>query len=175
MKMDGISHESERAYESSSVKGLVIRQAESPSQIAQVRELFLEYAQSLGFSLCFQGFDQELAELPGDYAPPDGRLLLAEYEGQVAGCVALHKLEAGVGEMKRLYLRGAFRGKGWGRVLAERILDEARRAGYSKLRLDTVEPVMKDAVAMYRRLGFREIGPYRENPIAGALYMEMEL
>lgn len=175
MKMDGISHESERAYESSSVKGLMIRQAESPSQIAQVRELFLEYAQSLGFSLCFQGFDQELAELPGDYAPPDGRLLLAEYEGQVAGCVALHKLEAGVGEMKRLYLRGAFRGKGWGRVLAERILDEARRTGYSKLRLDTVEPVMKDAVAMYRRLGFREIGPYRENPIAGALYMEMEL
>jgi putative acetyltransferase len=175
MKMDGISHASERAYESSSVKGLVIRQAESPSQIAQVRELFLEYAQSLGFSLCFQGFDQELAELPGDYAPPDGRLLLAEYEGQVAGCVALHKLEAGVGEMKRLYLRGAFRGKGWGRVLAERILDEARRTGYSKLRLDTVEPVMKDAVAMYRRLGFREIGPYRENPIAGALYMEMEL
>jgi GNAT superfamily N-acetyltransferase len=153
----------------------MIRQAESPSQIAQVRELFLEYAQSLGFSLCFQGFDQELAELPGDYAPPDGRLLLAEYEGQVAGCVALHKLEAGVGEMKRLYLRGAFRGKGWGRVLAERILDEARRTGYSKLRLDTVEPVMKDAVAMYRRLGFREIGPYRENPIAGALYMEMEL
>ena len=94
------------------MSGLTIVAAASPEQIAQVRELFLEYAGSLGFSLCFQSFDQELAGLPGDYAPPQGRLLLAEYEGQLAGCVALRKLEDGICEMKRLYLRPAFRGKG---------------------------------------------------------------
>ena len=150
-------------------------QVESPAQIAQARELFLEYGQSLGFSLCFQNFDKELAGLPGDYAPPDGRLLLAEYEGQLAGCVALHKLETGICEMKRLYLRPPFRGKGLGRALTERIVAEARQIGYRRIRLDTVEPVMKDAVAMYRRIGFKEIPPYRPNPIAGAMYMELEL
>ncbi len=164
----------------SALKGLSLAQAESAAQIAQARELFLEYAQSLGFSLCFQNFDQELAGLPGDYAPPDGRLLLAEYEGQLAGCVALHKLtlqnvDDGICEMKRLYLRPQFRGKGLGRILAERVIAEARQIGYRRMRLDTVEPVMKDAVAMYRRFGFREIAPYRTNPIAGALYMELEL
>jgi putative acetyltransferase len=152
-----------------------IYQAESAVQIEQIRELFLEYAKSLGFSLCFQGFDQELAGLPGDYAPPEGRLLLSEYDGQVAGCGALHKAGDGIGEMKRLYLRPAFRGKGLGRVLAERILQEARSIGYAKLRLDTVEPVMKDAVAMYRRMGFREIEAYRVNPMEGTLYMELDL
>jgi len=159
----------------STTNPVAITQTESPAQITQIRELFLEYAQSLGFSLCFQSFDQELAGLPGDYAPPDGRLLLMEYEGQPAGCVALHKLEAGICEMKRLYVRPAFRGKGLGRVLAERILIDARAIGYHRLRLDTVEPVMKNAVAMYRLLGFREIAPYRANPIAGALYMELDL
>ena len=159
----------------STTNPVAITQAQSPAQITQVRELFLEYAQSLGFSLCFQSFDQELAGLPGDYAPPDGRLLLMEYEGQPAGCVALHKLEAGICEMKRLYVRPAFRGKGLGRILAESILNEARAIGYDRLRLDTVEPVMKNAVAMYRLLGFREIAPYRANPIAGALYMELDL
>ena len=159
----------------SAVKGLSFFQAESAAQIAQARELFLEYAQSLGFSLCFQNFDQELAGLPGDYAPPEGRLLLVEWEGQLAGCVALHQFEPGICEMKRLYLRLLFRGKGLGRVLAERIMAEARQAGYRRMRLDTVEPVMKDAVAMYRRLGFKEVAPYRTNPIAGAMYMELEL
>ena len=154
---------------------LTIAQAQSTAQIAQVRELFLEYAKSLGFSLCFQSFDQELAGLPGDYAPPDGRLLLAEYAGQVAGCIALHPLEPGTCEMKRLYLRPAFRGKGLGRKLTERILHEARSIGYRRLRLDTVEPVMKDAVAMYRKLGFREIAPYRANPMEGTLYLELTL
>jgi putative acetyltransferase len=154
---------------------VTIVQAESRLQLAQVRELFLEYAESLGFSLCFQGFDKELAELPGDYAPPQGRLLLAEHAGAVAGCGALHKLDTEVCEMKRLYLRPEFRGKGLGRMLCDRILSEARQIGYRRLRLDTVEPVMKDAVAMYRRLGFREISAYRENPIPGALYMEVEL
>jgi len=152
-----------------------ITPAESLAQIARIRELFLEYAKSLGFSLCFQGFDEELAKLPGDYAPPEGRLFLAEYDGQVAGCAALHKSEPQVGEMKRLYLRPAFRGKGLGRVLAEKIIAEARAIGYCKLRLDTVEPAMKDAVAMYRRMGFREVAPYRANPMAGTLYMELDL
>jgi putative acetyltransferase len=160
---------------SSVVKAFSFTQVEMPTQIAQARELFLEYAQSLGFSLCFQNFDKELAELPGHYAPPDGRLLLAEFEGQLAGCVALHNLEPGICEMKRLYLRPQFRGKGLGRVLADRIIAEARQIGYRRMRLDTVEPVMKDAVAMYRKIGFRRIAPYRTNPIAGAMYMELQL
>jgi GNAT superfamily N-acetyltransferase len=170
--------QSEKSFDSSvsSVfKVLTFAQAESPAQLAQARELFLEYAQSLGFSLCFQNFDKELTELPGDYAPPEGRLLLVEYEGQLAACVALHKLDSSVCEMKRLYLRPQFRGKGVGRALAERIIAEARQIGYRRMRLDTVEPIMKDAVAMYRKLGFRDIAPYRPNPMAGAMYMELEL
>jgi putative acetyltransferase len=176
--MDSVRKESDSPPVSSVspvVPGFVIMPAESPVQIAQVRELFLEYAQSLGFSLCFQGFDQELAGLPGDYAPPDGRLLLAEYQGQLAGCVALHKLQAGICEMKRLYVRPAFRGQGLGRLLAERIVNEARTIGYVRLCLDTVAPVMQNAVALYRLLGFHEIAPYRANPIPGALYMELDL
>jgi putative acetyltransferase len=157
------------------VQDLSITQATSADDIEVVRQLFLEYANSLGFSLCFQGFDKELAELPGKYAPPDGRLLLASSGGNVAGCGALHKLEPGICEMKRLYLRPEFRGKGLGRTLAQRVIGEARAMGYTRMRLDTVEPMMKDAVAMYRRLGFREIAPYCNNPIAGALYMELEL
>ncbi|MGA2857140.1 MAG: GNAT family N-acetyltransferase [Candidatus Sulfotelmatobacter sp.] len=160
---------------SSALKGLSITQAQTPPQIAQARELFLEYAKSLGFSLCFQNFEQELAGLPGDYAPPEGRLLLAEYDGQLAGCAALHKINDSICEMKRLYLRPQFRGKGLGRALAERIIAEARQIDYRHMRLDTVEPVMKDAVGMYRKIGFKEIAPYRPNPIAGALYMELEL
>jgi putative acetyltransferase len=179
------------SFAPSVVKGIMFIQASSPAHIAQARELFLEYEKSLGFSLCFQNFDQELAGLPGDYAPPAGRLLLAEYDGQLAGCVALHKLatkgssEAASEvykedasefcEMKRLYLRPQFRGKGLGRVLADRIIAEARAIGYKRMRLDTVEPVMKDAVVMYRRLGFQEIAPYCSNPMPGALYMELEL
>jgi putative acetyltransferase len=160
---------------SSVVRGLLLVQAESPAQLAQARELFLEYARSLGFSLCFQNFDQELAGLPGGYAPPEGRLLIAEYDGQVVGCVALHKLEPGICEMKRLYLRPTVRGKGLGRILAERIIAEARQIGYHRMRLDTVEPVMKDAVAMYRKLGFTEIAPYCPNPMSGVIYMELQL
>src|SRR5215469_4814803 len=157
------------------VKDFSFAQTESAAQISQARGLFLEYAQSLGFSLCFQNFDKELANLPGDYAPPDGRLLLVEYQNQLAGCVALHKLSTDTCEMKRLYLRSQFRGKRLGRVLADRILWEARQIGYQRMRLDTVEPVMKDAVAMYRKLGFKEIPAYRPNPNAGTLYMELEL
>lgn len=149
--------------------------AETPDHIAQARALFLEYAQSLGFSLCFQSFDQELASLPGEYAPPEGRLLLATYDNLLAGCVALHKLEPGICEMKRLYLRPSFRGKKIGRALAERAIAEAREIGYARMRLDTIATTMADAVALYRALGFREISPYRENPIASALYMELDL
>jgi ribosomal protein S18 acetylase RimI-like enzyme len=156
-------------------EGLAVIQAEASTQIAQARELFLEYAQSLGFSLCFQNFDKELADLPGDYAPPDGRLLLAEYEGKVAGCVALHRLGDNICEMKRLYLRPEFRGKRLGRALAEFVIAEARSVGYHRMRLDTVEPSMGEAVAMYRKMGFQEIPPYRPNPIAGTIYMELKL
>jgi putative acetyltransferase len=157
------------------ISGITMAPVESPQEIASIRELFLEYAQSLGFSLCFQSFDQELADLPGDYAPPHGSLLLARHEKQPAGCVALHKLAPGICEMKRLYVRPQFRGNGLGRELAKKVIAEARQLGYKKLRLDTVEPVMNAAVTMYRQLGFREIPPYRQNPIEGALYMELQL
>jgi len=157
------------------VTDFVIFQAESSAHIAQARELFLEYAQSLNFNLCFQSFDKELASLPGDYAPPDGRLLLAEYDGRLAGCIALHRLDEDICEMKRLYLRPEFRGKGLGRALAETIISEAPLAGYKRMRLDTVEPVMKTAVEIYRKLGFKEIAPYRPNPVAGTIYLELEL
>jgi GNAT superfamily N-acetyltransferase len=155
--------------------GLTLVQAECPAHVAQARELFQEYAQSLGVNLCFQNFEQELAGLPGHYAPPDGRLLLAEYDGQLAGCVALHKWDDGICEMKRLYLRPSFRGKGLGRAIAEKIIADASSIGYQRMRLDTIGPLMKDAVEMYRKLGFREIAPYRPNPIAGAMYMELQL
>jgi len=168
--------QSEQGFSSAPpVEDFVLLQAITPAQIAQVRELFLEYAQSLGFSLCFQNFDQELAGLPGDYAPPGGRLLLAQFHGELAGCVALHKFDGEICEMKRLYLRPKFRGKKLGRVLAEAVIAEARQIGYRRMRLDTVGPVMQDAVAMYRKLGFREIAPYRANPMAGTLYLELTL
>jgi ribosomal protein S18 acetylase RimI-like enzyme len=153
----------------------LLGQAESLAEIGQARELFLEYAQSLGFSLCFQNFEQELAGLPGDYSPPDGRLLLANLAGELAGCVAIHKLSPEICEMKRLYVRPKFRGRRLGLTLANAIITEARNAGYRFMRLDTVEPVMKDAVALYRQLGFYEITPYRVNPMPGTLYMELQL
>jgi putative acetyltransferase len=150
-------------------------QAALPEHIEQTRALFLEYADSLGFSLCFQSFDEELKSLPGAYAAPSGRLLLAQYGNQAAGCVALRKLEANICEMKRLYVRPAYRGKGLGRILVEHVIAEARRIGYERMRLDTVASSMKDAVELYRRVGFKEIAPYRANPIEGALYMELLL
>ena len=154
---------------------IAIVQASTPEDIEQVRTLFLEYADSLGFSLCFQNFDQELRSLPGAYHLPSGRLLLAYDAEGVAGCVALRKLEDNICEMKRLYVRSAYRGKGIGKLLVDRVIAEARAIGYQRMRLDTVESVMKDAIALYRRIGFREIPAYCNNPIAGALYMELEL
>lgn len=149
--------------------------AGTPDEIADVRTLFNEYAESLGFSLCFQSFEVELAKLPWEYAPPSGRLLLARSGGIAAGCVAMHKLEEGTCEMKRLYVRPQFRGTGLGRRLAEEIIAQAREIGYQRMRLDTVVSVMGRAVELYRALGFREIAPYRENPIPSVLYMEVEL
>lgn len=143
--------------------------------VEEARKLFLEYAESLGFSLCFQSFDKEVAGLPGDYAPPQGRLLLVEHEGKIAGCAALHKLGDGVCEMKRLYVRPEFRGKALGRALAERVIREARALGYGRMRLDTIVGKMDSAIALYRELGFQEVPPYRENPIPGAIYMELKL
>lgn len=161
--------------EASALDRLEIMQASSAEQIACVRELFLEYANSLSFSLCFQSFESELAQLPGDYRPPEGRLLLATIGDAPAGCVALHKTAPEISEMKRLYVRPRFRGRGLGKILAQRVVAEARQIGYRKLRLDTVESMMQAAVALYRSLGFEEIAPYRPNPIEGALYMELQL
>ncbi len=156
---------------------IAVVQADTRSQIEQARALFLEYAGSLNFNLCFQSFDQELAGLPGEYAPPSGRLLLAEIGGKPAGCVALHALQGSreICEMKRLYVRPEFRGHQLGLRLVNEVIAAARGIGYKKMRLDTVGPVMQHAVALYRQLGFREIPPYRENPQPGTLYMELDL
>ena len=139
-----------------------------------VRPLFLEYAGSLSFDLDFQDFEGELAGLPGDYAPPGGALLLARVSGTPAGCVALRRIEAGTAELKRLYVRPGHRGLGLGRLLAEAAVEHARELGYQRLRLDTA-PEMAAAHELYRSLGFREIAAYRENPVAGARFLELDL
>ena len=151
-----------------------IIQAETKQQVEKTKELFIEYGKSLDFELCFQDFDIELAELPGFYSPPDGRLFLAEIDGEIAGCIALRKLEEDVCEMKRLYVKPRFRGNNIGRILVEKLIDEAKIIGYKKMRLDTV-PAMQIAQKLYKSIGFYEIKPYRQNPVPGAVYMELEL
>jgi len=142
--------------------------------IPQVRELFLEYAKSLDFKLCFQGFDEELANLPGEYGRPSGCILLAVQDHDVLGCVALRPWSSDIAEMKRLYVRPQFQGKGAGRLLGEAVVAAARDIGYRSLRLDTV-PSMAAAIHMYQSMGFYKIPPYRENPIEGTAYFEKTL
>jgi ribosomal protein S18 acetylase RimI-like enzyme len=150
-------------------------QVEHTEEIDDARVLFEEYASSLGIDLCFQNFDEELAGLPGDYAPPGGRLYLVVENDEVAGCVALRKIGAGICEMKRLYVRPAFRGTGLGRKLTERIIEDARAIGYERVRLDTLPGKMDQAIGLYRSLGFKNIPPYYDNPYDDVAYMELEL
>lgn len=151
-----------------------IEPAVEAADIETARKLFKEYEAWLGIDLGFQGFEDELAELPGGYAPPLGCLLIARVGGRVAGCVAMRCLGVDVCEMKRLFARPQFRGQGLGRALVERVVADAREIGYKKMRLDTL-PTMKEAIALYRSLGFVEIPPYRANPVEGTLYLELAL
>lgn len=147
----------------------------APVELPAVRALFLEYAESLGFSLCFQGFDREVADLPGAYAPPHGALLLVLRDGAPVGCGALRPLGAGTGELKRIYLRPAARGTGLGRRITEALLSRAASLGHRRVVLDTIVGKMDAAIALYRSLGFSEIAPYTENPVPGALFLGRDL
>lgn len=146
----------------------------SATEVAACRELFTEYQRGLGVSLCFQGFDAELAGLPGDYAPPRGRLVLALIAGRPAGCVALRPLSHRDAEMKRLYVRPAHRATGLGRALALHVIAEARSIGYEALKLDTL-PQMTAAQRLYEKLGFRDAAPYNDNPVSGVRFMALDL
>ena len=154
--------------------GFSLGEALDAQSIEACRELFREYEKGLGVSLCFQGFAQELATLPGAYARPRGRLLLARVAGMPAGCGALRPLADGEAEMKRLYVRPEFRGMGFGRMLAECVIDEARAIGYRAVKLDTL-PTMKEAWGMYASLGFVDAAPYNDNPVEGTRFMSLDL
>ncbi len=152
-----------------------IIQAETEQQIAEAKAIFREYETWLGMSLCFQGFEEELAGLPGKYAPPNGRLYLAYSGDEVIGCIAMREIEPGICEMKRLYLREAARGKGVGNQLIELVIGDAKSMGYEKMRLDTYPPKMGKAVDLYRSHGFYEIPRYYDNPNEDVLFMEKSL
>jgi len=152
-----------------------ILQAETGEQIEETRRLFREYEKWLGLDLCFQGFEEELKHLPAKYAKPDGRLFLALVNGKTAGCIALRKLEKGICEIKRLYVRSEFRGLGLGQILIEKLIAEARLIGYEKMRLDTLPDKMLQAVKLYKSYSFTEIQPYYENPVNETLFLELNL
>jgi putative acetyltransferase len=155
---------------------LSILQAAGPEQLTIARQLIQEYAAWLEFNLCFQGFEEEMQALPGRYAPPAGRLLVALWDGKLAGVIALRPMDqAGLCEMKRLYVRPEFRGRRIGRILAEYVIREAAETGYSRMRLDTVPGKMDSAIAMYRELGFKETDPYYHTPVGHTLFMELAL
>jgi ribosomal protein S18 acetylase RimI-like enzyme len=151
-----------------------IIQAHTTQDILTAKTLFQEYSESLGFDLGFQNFDEELANFPGQYSPPAGRLYLARYHDQPVGCVGLRKFEKSVCEMKRLYVKPDFRGKQAGRELAKAVIKAAKTIGYEYIRLDTL-PSMESANTLYRSLGFKPMGPYRYNPFDGAVFMELNL
>jgi len=153
---------------------LIIAPAATPRDIADVRTLFGEYAALVAEALCFQNFDAELAALPGEYAPPGGVLLIARDGDAPAGCVALRRLDAGTGEMKRMYVREAYRGSGLGRRLAVAVIEEARKRSYTRVLLDTL-PKLAQAIALYRDLGFSETAPYLASPTPGALCFELRI
>ena len=154
---------------------LQILQTTTDEMIAQARILFREYETWLAMDLCFQNFEKEVAELPGKYAPPSGRLYLAYLDNKLAGCIAMRSLGDGICEMKRLFVRDGFRGASIGVRLIERLIDEARIEGYERMRLDTFPPKMGKAVGLYESHGFRSIPPYYDNPHQGVLFMELNL
>lgn len=153
---------------------LRLTEAKNPEHVELARSLFREYADSLGVDLCFQDFENELANLPGDYAPPGGRLYLAYENDKPAGCVALRKIADDICEMKRLYVRPLYRGQGIGRRLVLELVKNAREIGYVRMRLDTL-PSMKRALELYRAMGFKPIDPYRNNPVPGAMFLELHI
>ncbi len=151
-----------------------LQQAQTEADIEMIRNLFREYEAFLNVDLCFQGFEQELASLPGKYAPPEGAILLGLIGDEAVGCVALRKIDEGVCEMKRLYVNPKARGTGLGRKLVDDIIAIARARGYDLMRLDTLDTLI-EAMNLYERLGFRQIAPYYENPLPGAIYWELTL
>ena len=153
---------------------LIVRPAEFPRELETVRAIFLEYEKGTGISLCFQGFEQEVATLPGKYAPPAGRLFLAAEGGEIVGCIALRPLEQDLCEMKRLYVRPSHRGRGVGRLLAARLVEDARAIGYHTMRLDTLE-TWAPAVGLYRSLGFQSTPRYNDDPDPHTLFMALRL
>jgi putative acetyltransferase len=153
---------------------IIYKTCKSKKDFAEAKILFLEYKDSLNFDLCFQKFHEEIADLSLQYSEPTGCIILCYENEKSIGCVALRKFAEGICEMKRLYLRKEARGKGVGRILAEGIVEKAKEFGYKKMQLDTIE-TMKEAISLYKSMGFKEISSYRFNPVKGVIYMELEL
>ncbi len=153
---------------------LKIIQATTPEQLETARNLFREYQQFLNVDLCFQGFEEELASLPGKYAAPYGEILLAEFDGKMAGCVAVRAIKGDICEMKRLYVKDEFRGLSIGKTLAEEIIAKAKQLNYKKMQLDTLER-LPAAMGIYQQLGFKKISPYYANPLDEVVYWELDL